>query len=266
MRKVCVGILMVLLVSSFVYAQSADVLYSVHMSNVGWGGYSSNGETAGTTGQSRQIEAIKVRVSSAISGGIEYNAHVANVGWVGWSANDAEAGTTGQGRRMEALQVRLTGELANQFDVLYRVHMANVGWGGWSSNGETAGTTGQERRLEAVEIKLQAKAQGAPASSGSLDLGNFPLGKWLDPNWDAVWEFSSNNIRILSPSGRVLWDFAGKTINNFNLSADGLQPVVSFSCPQAGRSYSFKPQANSDLIMDIDRSGQPHYTVTMPKQ
>ena len=45
-----------------------------------------------------------------------------------------------------------------------------------------------------------------------IQLGNFPVGQWLDPNYNAVWDFSSGNIRILSPSGRVLYDFSPKQL------------------------------------------------------
>jgi len=157
MRKLGIVFLALLLLPLFAYAQQADVSYSVHMASVGWGGYASNGETAGTTGQKRQIEAIKVRVNSSIQGGVRYDTHVGGLGWIGWSENDAESGTTGQSRQIEAIRVELTGRLAQQFDVRYRVHMASVGWSGWSTNGEDAGTTGQSRQLEAIEIRLAPK-------------------------------------------------------------------------------------------------------------
>ena len=100
-----------------------------------------------------------------------------------------------------------------------------------------------------------------------IQLGSFPVGKWLDPNYDAVWEFSSNNIRILDTNGNVLYNFANKTIQDFKVFVDGTQPGISFSCPEAGRSYRFlKPLTNSDVNMEIDRSGKPKYTVNMKKQ
>ncbi|MDR0448807.1 MAG: hypothetical protein LBH07_09085 [Treponema sp.] len=100
-----------------------------------------------------------------------------------------------------------------------------------------------------------------------INLGNFPVGKWLDPNYNVIWEFSSNNIRILSTSGAVLYDFSDKSIQDFGVFMDGMQPGISFTCPEAGRSYRFiKPLANSDLIMEIDRSGLPKYTVSMKMQ
>jgi len=99
-----------------------------------------------------------------------------------------------------------------------------------------------------------------------IQLGSFPVGQWLDANYNAVWDFSSNNIRILSTNGRVLYDFSTKTIQDFKVFLDGVQPGISFTCPEAGRSYRFvKPLTNTDLVMGIDRYRLPTYTVTMKK-
>ena len=34
-------------------------------------------------------------------------------------------------------------------------------------------------------------------SADPIQLGNFPVGQWLDANYNAVWDFASDNIRIL---------------------------------------------------------------------
>jgi hypothetical protein len=100
-----------------------------------------------------------------------------------------------------------------------------------------------------------------------IQLGNFPVGQWLDANYDAVWDFSSSNIRILSTSGVVLYDFSTKTINDFRVFLDGSSPGISFTCPEAGRSYRFvKPLANTTVILGIERTGLPAYSVTMQRQ
>jgi len=105
-------------------------------------------------------------------------------------------------------------------------------------------------------------------SADPIQLGTFPVGKWLDSNWDAVWEFSSDNIRILGKDGSVLFNFAGKSIQNFKVFLEGVQPGISFNCPEAGRSYRFLKAAgiNTDVIMEIDRPDLPKYSVTMKKQ
>jgi outer membrane protein OmpA-like peptidoglycan-associated protein len=154
MKKILLLFLTLLSVQFLAYAQNAEVSYSVHMANIGWGGNSFNGDTAGTTGQKRQIEAMKAQVTGDVKGGIRYNVHVQNVGWTGWGADGEIAGTTGKKLQLEAIRVELTGELAKQYNVQYRVHMANIGWSGWLMNGEIAGTTGQKRQLEAIQVKL----------------------------------------------------------------------------------------------------------------
>jgi len=99
-----------------------------------------------------------------------------------------------------------------------------------------------------------------------IHLGNFPVGQWLDANYNAIWDFSSNNIRILGINGAVLYDFSNKTIQDFKVFLDGTQPGISFTCPEAGRSYRFvKPLTNTNLIMEIRRIGLPLYSVTMHK-
>ena len=101
----------------------------------------------------------------------------------------------------------------------------------------------------------------------SINLGNFPVGQWLDPNYNAVWDFSTGNIRILNTNGAVLYDFSSKTIQNFKVFLDGVNPGISFTCPEAGRSYRFvKPLTDSTLLMEIDRTNLAKYKVTMPKR
>ena len=101
----------------------------------------------------------------------------------------------------------------------------------------------------------------------TINLGNFPVGRWLDHNYNAIWDFSTNNIRILSTSGAVLYDFSDKSIQNFRVSMEGIQPSMSFTCPEAGRSYRFTSNLpGTDVTMGIQRQGLPDYSVQMRKQ
>jgi hypothetical protein len=120
------------------------------------------------------------------------------------------------------------------------------------------------KKVLAVLIVLLAAAS-LPADP--IQLGNFPLGHWLDAKYDAVWDFTANNIRILSPDGKVLYNFSEKTIQDFKVIIEGAQPGITFTCPEAGSSYKFlKPLLNSDVIMEIERTYLPNYSVTMKKQ
>jgi hypothetical protein len=120
------------------------------------------------------------------------------------------------------------------------------------------------KKLFAVLVVLMV-AVSLPADQ--IQLGSFPVGQWLDSNYNAVWDFASDNIRILSKDGKVLYNFADKTIQDFKVFMDGAQPGISFNCPEAGRSYRFlKPLTSSDVVMEFDRKDRPKYSVTMKKQ
>ena len=145
------------------------VQYEAHVSNIGWMSSKRDGSTAGTTGQSKAVEALKVRILNPVEdGSVQIDAHVSGIGWQGWDTPSAsEGGTTGQGRAVEAVRLRLTGSLAKDYDVYYRVHASNVGWMAWAKDGEEAGTTGFGRSVEAVQVRLVKKGDAAPSSDGA---------------------------------------------------------------------------------------------------
>ena len=66
-----------------------------------------DGQMAGTTGQGRRIEAVKIRLENAPGWSVAYQVHAAGIGWMGWVKDGEVAGTTGQGRRIEAVAIKL---------------------------------------------------------------------------------------------------------------------------------------------------------------
>ena len=144
------------------------IQYEAHVSNIGWMSSKRDGSTAGTTGQSKAVEDLKVSIlNPEEDGSVQIDAHVSGIGWQGWDTPSAsEGGTTGQGRAVEAVRLRLTGSLAKDYDVYYRVHASNIGWMAWAKDGEEAGTTGFGRSVEAVQIRLVKKGD-APSSDGA---------------------------------------------------------------------------------------------------
>lgn len=135
----------------------AETSYSAHVSNIGWMTTVTDGATAGTTGRSLPIEALRLAVKdTASSGGINWRGHVQSVGWQPWTTGN-QIGTTGLGLRLEAFELKLTGAMADRYSVKYRAHVQNIGWQAWRVDGQTAGTVGQGLRIEAVEIVLVPK-------------------------------------------------------------------------------------------------------------
>ncbi|MBO1300381.1 MULTISPECIES: N-acetylmuramoyl-L-alanine amidase [unclassified Enterococcus] len=137
--------------------------YQAHLRNVGWQAVKRNGATAGTTGQSSRVEAMRINVSNTpIPGAIEYSTHVQNIGWQGYVRNNDLAGTTGRALHVEAVRIRLTGQLNQFYDVYYRVHSANFGWLDWAKNNQYAGTANLNFPMEAIQVVLVRKGAAAP--------------------------------------------------------------------------------------------------------
>lgn len=98
----------------------------------------------------------------------------------------------------------------------------------------------------------------------AINLGDFPIGQLIDEKWEAVWDLSNNNIRILNTNGVVLHDFSNYTITNFKNFVDETNNGFSFDCPETGRTYFFyKAHAKNEIIMEIDRDGLVKYIVIL---
>ena len=147
-----------------------SVSYKVHRQDYAWEkDWKKDGQTSGTVGEAKRLEAIKIKLPDGVSGSIEYRTHIQDIGWEkNWSKDGAESGTEGQCKRLEAIQIRLTGEAAENYDVYYSVHAENFGWLGWAKNGEEAGTAGYGYRLEAIKIQLVTKGDKAPELIGTI--------------------------------------------------------------------------------------------------
>ena len=167
-----------------------------HVSNVGWQAAVGNGGTAGTTGQSRAVEALRVRLSGELSARytVWYRVHSAGYGWLGWACDGAEAGSAGYGRAAQAVQVVVLpkgdpapGDTSCSFknrsdepaSIIVRSHTSNIGWMSSVGSGSVAGTTGRGLPMEALEAQLDWYGH-----SGSIELrghvSNIGWQKWSE--------------------------------------------------------------------------------------
>lgn len=158
------GIVAALGLTKAVANTNPSVTYQTHVQDYGWQEWKNDGEMSGTSGQSKRLEGINIKLQN-LSGSVEYQTHVQDIGWQGWKSNGAMAGTSGQSKRLEAIKIKLSGDAANKYDIYYRVHAQDYGWLGWAKNGESAGSEGYSKRLEGIEIKLVKKGEAAPGST-----------------------------------------------------------------------------------------------------
>lgn len=121
------------------------ISYRAHVEKDGWQGWKCDGETAGTTGQSKRLEAIQIDFDKDIYA----KAHIEKDGWIDYGkiTKDTIIGTTGQSKRLECLCLK--------GDFQYRVHIQGTGWSCWTKADGicTLGSVGESLRIEAIEIK-----------------------------------------------------------------------------------------------------------------
>ena len=145
-----------------------SVSYRTHIQGIGWQDWKKDGDMSGTSGQSKRLEAINIKLSDIpYDGAICYRVHVQTYGWQRVVNNGEMAGTSGEGKRLEAIQIYLTGEMADYYDVYYQTHIQNYGWSGWATNGEMCGSQGYAYRLEGIRIKLAKKGEAAPGNTAN---------------------------------------------------------------------------------------------------
>lgn len=134
-----------------------QINYQTHVQDIGWQDIINENEIAGTTGQSKGVEAIKINLDGVdnVEATIRYKSYVANLGWQNWIKSGETSGTTGKSKSIEAIQIE-TINLYN-YSIEYRVHISNYGWQKWRKNGETAGLIGQKQRIEAIQIRIICK-------------------------------------------------------------------------------------------------------------
>lgn len=147
--------------------RQAMIRYNTHVQTYGWQSYRTDGDLAGTTGESKRLEGIHIVLANQpYSGDIEYLTHVQTYGWeTAWRKNGEMSGTSGQSKRLEAIRIRLTGEMEKHYDVYYQTHIQRLGWTGWAKNGDACGSAGYSYRLEGIRIMLVPKGGGAPGNT-----------------------------------------------------------------------------------------------------
>lgn len=207
------------------------ILYSTHVQDIGWQTYVETGNIAGTSGKSKRLEAIKIKLDlGSLSGGISYSTHIQNIGWSNYVSNDVTSGTIGKSLRLEAIKIKLTGEISNYYDIYYRVHIQNYGWLDWAINDQVAGTVGGSFRIEAIEVKL------CPKGVSILNNG------------------MRRSVSFIEKNGyKICYDAKGRLYED----AEGLLGVRS--------SYVLRVNKGSNVVTVLTQDGTGEYTIAFKR-
>ncbi|MDO4520789.1 MAG: hypothetical protein Q4B44_04020, partial [Erysipelotrichaceae bacterium] len=88
---------------------NGQISYQSHVQNIGWMSEVSSGAVSGTTGQNRQIEALRIFLSGdAVNEyDVAYRVKIREYGWTGWALNGDQCGSEGYSLSLLGLEVRL---------------------------------------------------------------------------------------------------------------------------------------------------------------
>ncbi|MCI8550452.1 MAG: hypothetical protein HFI68_07685 [Lachnospiraceae bacterium] len=225
-----------------------SVRYQTHAQTYGWQSPVSDGMMAGTTNQSKRLEAIKIEIAGNRNLGITYQTHVQSYGWQNWVSDGGVSGTANQAKRLEAVKIRLTGTEAADYDVYYRVYVQSYGWLGWAKNGESAGTEGLAKRMEAIEIQVKRRGEAAPVSTKAPFIQP-PLAVTYETHVQSYgWQKPVSNGAMAGTSGQ------SKRMEAIRINLENL-PVSGGICYQAHvQSYGWqKPVADGALAGTVGR-------------
>lgn len=83
--------------------------YSAHCQSYGWMDWKTGGELAGTSGEYKRLEAIKVRLTGDLAQfyDVYYRSNINMYGWLGWAKNGDASGSQGYSIPINFIQVRL---------------------------------------------------------------------------------------------------------------------------------------------------------------
>lgn len=156
--------------SSEVNAYCEPVLQiDAHVQDYGWDpsyyAYCPSGKcaVAGTTGQAKRLEAIRIGIGN--TGNVDGYICAEVRYFDGKTCKIKErpgssrliCGTVGESKPIEAIRLWFEGEMGRAYRLSYTVHVQDKGWldgGRWIPAGNWAGTRGNNLRLEAIKVRF----------------------------------------------------------------------------------------------------------------
>lgn len=133
---------------------AVGVEYQVNVCNHGWTSPVRNGALAGSIGQGRGIQELRVSALHNTSSAGAVNVTATKI----FEANADD-------QRIASIQLSLSGDARGVYDIYYRVHVQQLGWLDWARNGESAGSVGYNYQIEGIEIVIVPKDGSAPGST-----------------------------------------------------------------------------------------------------
>lgn len=133
--------------------------YRAHVQTYGWLDSVADGQTVGTTGMSKRLEALKIDVRNLPNGTeLEVTVHIQSIGDKTYKVtadnHDQVIGTVNQSKRIEAISAKIVSGLSGKH-IKYRAHIQKSGWSGWKQDGALLGSEGLSLGIQAIQMYIE---------------------------------------------------------------------------------------------------------------
>ena len=151
---------------------AGSIEYQAHAQSHGWMNWQTEGKVAGTEGEAKRLEAIRIRLTGEMEERYDvwYRVHCATWGSLGWAKNGEVAGTVGYHKAVESLEIRILpkgsdgypqdkpASLEQEKIGALSVSAGVSGQGGTlaAGNGGIVGNAGQGRALETIQLQMES--------------------------------------------------------------------------------------------------------------
>lgn len=145
-------------------------MYGIYVNQVGWSHFFADNSYC-MAPVNQFITAFRATVHNQpedMTGTIAYRVNLSGSGWLDWVEDAGEGGSSQGAMPLEAVSMKLTGELGENYDILYSV-LQNQQWTDWMKNGEEAGVSGAGLRLDGIRISIVKKNEGGNTYAGNID-------------------------------------------------------------------------------------------------
>ncbi len=145
-------------------------IYGISVNGVGWSHFFADDSYCMAPSGS-YVTAFRATIHNQpkdMTGTIAYRVNLSGSGWLDWKEDAAEAGKADGEMPLEAVSMQLTGELGENYDILYSV-LQNQAWTAWAENGEEAGVSGAGLRVDGIRVSVVKKRDGQPSYAGNID-------------------------------------------------------------------------------------------------
>lgn len=209
-------------------------IYGISVNGVGWSHFFAD-DSYCMAPAGKYVTAFRATVHNQpqdMTGTIAYRVNLSGSGWLDWQEDAAEAGKSDGEMALEAISMELTGELGENYDILYSV-LQNQAWTEWVQNGEEAGASGVGLHVDGIRVSVVKKREGQSSYAGNIDPNKPMVALTYDDGPSA-----SATPRILARleeyGARATFFMVGKQAER---NMDIVKQMVELGCEVANHTY-----------------------------